>query len=98
VRQTALQYPGSHFNDGPLLIYLTARDNERGEEALKSIQDDQQLRQAKALVSVGGLSEIKYHQLDISETKSIQDFASFLRKEHPGGIDFGNTLRTLAAQ
>lgn len=87
VRNLALQYPSSAFNNGPLLIYLTARDKSRGEEAVKSLQNDTQLKKAKALVSDGGLSEIRYYGLDISKPKSITDFATFLKDEHPEGID-----------
>ena len=88
VRNLALQYPKSSFNNGPLLIYLTARDQSRGEEALKLLQTDAQLKRAEALSEDGGLTTIKYHQLDISNKKSIEDFSSFLKKEHPDGIDF----------
>ena len=87
VRNLALQYPSSAFNNGPLLIYLTARDQGRGEEAVKTLQSDPQLKRAKALSSDGGLATIKYHGLDISKPQSIQDFASFLKEEHPEGID-----------
>lgn len=89
VRQLALQYPKSPFNDGPLLIYLTARDRGRGEEALKILQSDPELKKAKVLASDGGLTDIKFYELNISMTKSIQDFSTFLRKQHPDGIDFG---------
>ncbi|TEA19631.1 Carbonyl reductase [NADPH] 1 [Colletotrichum sidae] len=88
VRQLALQYPKSHLNNGSLLIYLTARDKSRGEQALSSIQGDADLKQAKALSQHGGPADIKYHQLDISDSSSIADLASFLKKEHPDGIDF----------
>lgn len=87
VRNLALQYPSSTFNSGPLLIYLTARDQSRGEEAVRSLQNDPQLRKTKALVSHGGLSEIRYHGLDILKPKSIIDFATFLQEQHPDGID-----------
>jgi len=87
VRNLALQYPSSTFNNGPLLIYLTARDQSRGEEAVKSLQNDAQLKKAKALVGDGGLSEIRYHGLDIAKPKSILEFAIFLQEEHPEGID-----------
>ncbi len=87
VRNLALQYPSSTFNSGPLLIYLTARDQSRGEEAVKSLQNDVQLKKARALVGDGGLSEIRYHGLDISKPKSIIDFATFLQEQHPDGID-----------
>ncbi len=87
VRNLALQYPSSAFNNGPLLIYLCARDKGRGEDAVKALEGDAQLRKAKALVQHGGLTTVKYHGLDISKTKSILDFAAFLEKEHPEGID-----------
>ncbi|KAK1987773.1 carbonyl reductase [Colletotrichum cereale] len=88
VRQLALQYPKSHLNNGSLLIYLTARDKSRGEQAVSDIQGDADLKQAKALSAHGGAADIKYHQLDISDSNSISTLASFLKKEHPDGIDF----------
>lgn len=88
VRNLALQYPSSAFNNGPLLIYLTARDQSRGEAALASLSQDAQLLKAKALADHGGLSTVKYHGLDISKPKSIEEMAGFLKKEHPEGIDF----------
>lgn len=87
VRNLALQYPSSAFNNGPLLIYLCARDKGRGEDAVKAIESDAQLKKAKALVKDGGLTTVRYHGLDISEMKSVRDFKGFLGKEHPEGID-----------
>ena len=87
VRNLALQYPSSAFNNGPLLIYLCARDKGRGEDAVKALESDAQLKKAKALVQDGGLTMVKYHGLDISKTKSVLDFAGFLEKQHPEGID-----------
>ena len=87
VRQLALQYPKSPFNNGPLLIYLTARDKSRGEAALESIQNDVQLKTAKALAQDGGLATVKFRQLDISERGSIEEYAGFLTREHPKGLD-----------
>ncbi|MCJ1248978.1 hypothetical protein MMC30_006199 [Trapelia coarctata] len=87
VRQLALQYPKSAFNNGPFLVYLTARNKERGEEALENIRKDNQLKRASALQEDGGLTEVRYHQLDISQTNSIRLFSGLLKKEHPEGID-----------
>ena len=87
VRNLALEYPSSSFNNGPFLIYLTARDQSRGEEAVKTLQNDALLRKAKALANDGGLATIRYHELDISKPQSSKDFATFLGKEHPEGID-----------
>ena len=35
----------------------------------------------------GGDTTIRYHALDISQSKSIRQFCDFLKKEHPDGID-----------
>jgi NAD(P)-dependent dehydrogenase (short-subunit alcohol dehydrogenase family) len=87
VRQLALQYPESSLNSGPFLIYLTARDKNRGEAALKTLHEDAQLQKANALKQHGGLSEIKYHQLDITESESVDAFAAHLKQAHGKGID-----------
>lgn len=87
VRQLALQYPQSPANTGPFLIYLTARDQGRGQQALSDIHSDPALKSAKALKQDGGLSEVAFHELDISQTNSIRAFSEHLRKQHPGGID-----------
>ena len=87
VRNLALQYPTSAFNNGPLLIYLTARDKARGEAALESIHNDMQLKKAKALAQDGGLSTVRFKELDISERGSIEAFARFLKRQHPEGVD-----------
>ena len=87
VRNLALQYPQSASNNGPFLIYLTARDRTRGEDALKHIQSDSELQQTRALAQDGGLTTVKYHELDIANEHSILSFADFLKKEHPEGID-----------
>lgn len=87
MRNLALQYPSSPLREGPLLIYLTARSAERGAEAVETLNNDPQLKKAKVLVKDGGDTTIKFRTLDISETKSIHEFAEFLHKEHPEGID-----------
>jgi len=88
VRNLALQYPKSPLNNGPVLIYLTVRDQKKGEAALQSLDADPQLKKAKALVADGGLADVKYHSLDISDSKSIENFAAYLKKTHGEGIDF----------
>lgn len=88
VRQLALQYPKSSYNNGPLLIYLTARNDERGKAALDTLKQDPQLKSAKALRSHGGLADIKYLPLDIDSKQSIEEFVTTLKEEHPDGIDF----------
>lgn len=87
VRQLALNYPKSPLRSGPLLIYLTARSPERGQEAVRTLNQDDQLKKAKCLAEDGGDTTIKYHAFDVSDSKSIRDFRSFLENEHPDGID-----------
>lgn len=92
VRNLALQYPSSPLNNndnngGPLLIYLCARDKARGENAVKVIENDARLKEAKALMRDGGLTEVRYHGLDIGRRESVLDFVGFLEREHEGGID-----------
>ena len=88
MQQLALQYPKSSLNNGPFLIYLTARDQGRGEAAVKDLEQDAALKQAKALKADGGLSEIKFHLLDITSSSSIKTLADHLKQTHGDGIDF----------
>ncbi|KAK4570427.1 hypothetical protein LTR86_002507 [Recurvomyces mirabilis] len=87
VRNLALQYPKSSLHSGGFLIYLTARSAERGAEAVNTLNNDPQLKQAKVLAQDGGDTTITFKELDISKTKSIQDFSRFLKQEHPDGLD-----------
>ena len=87
MRQLALNYPKSPLKSGPFLIYLTARSPERGQEAVRTLEQDDQLKKAKALAVDGGDTTIKYHAFDVSNSQSIRDFRVFLQKEHPDGID-----------
>ena len=75
------------MKSGPFLIYLTARSPERGAEAVKTLNEDRQLRQAKVLTQDGGDTTIEFYALDIAQSKSIHKFRDFLAKEHPEGID-----------
>lgn len=88
VRNLALEYPKSALNDGPLLVYLTARNRERGEQAIQALQADEQLKRRSALQAQGGQTDVKYHSLDVSEKKSVDGFVEYLKTEHPEGVDF----------
>lgn len=81
VRQLALQFPSSQLatSGSSLLIYLTARSQTRGEEALASLHSDSQFQATKATV--------KYAALDISSSSSIESFAAKIKQEHPEGVD-----------
>jgi carbonyl reductase 1 len=87
VRNLALTYPSSPLRNGPLTIYLCARSASRGAEAVKTLENDAQLKQAKVLAQDGGDTTITFHQFDVSDQNSIHQFRDFLRKEHPDGID-----------
>lgn len=54
---------------------------------MADIQNDQQLKAAKALKADGGLTDIRWSALDISDNASIDDFAKAMEKDH-GKIDF----------
>ena len=83
----ALNYPKSPLKSGPFLIYLTARSPERGQDAVRTLNQDDQLKKAKVLAEHGGDTTIKYHAFDVSDSQSIREFRDFLQKEHPEGID-----------
>lgn len=87
VRQLALQYPESALKSSSFFIYLTARSAERGAAAVKELNNDPQLKKAKVLKEDGGNTTITFHPLDISQTKSIQDFRDYLKQQHPDGVD-----------
>lgn len=87
IRGIALRYAKSSMNNGPLLLYLTARNQQRGEVAMRSIENDEALAQAKVLSKDGGLVDIKFKQLDISDRKSIDDFEAYIQGQHGDGID-----------
>ncbi|KAE9547139.1 hypothetical protein FO519_009649, partial [Halicephalobus sp. NKZ332] len=57
------------------IIYLTARDIERGKTALSKLNDT--LGSKKK-------SDIRLHQLDITKEDSVKELAEFLKKEHNG--------------
>ncbi|CAI6265637.1 unnamed protein product [Periconia digitata] len=94
VRQLALQHSASNANKPTtpsLLVYLTARDQARGEAALAEIKQDPQLKAAKALVGDGGAVQIMFRQLDITDRESLKKFVEGVREEHggeDGGVDF----------
>ena len=89
VRHLALRYPASALNDGggPLLVYLCARDEGRGQEAVKQVESDGVLKEARALVQDCGLTAVRYHGLDVGVRESVLGFKKFLEREHPEGID-----------
>ena len=55
---------------------------------MKGLEQDAQLKQAKALKADGGLSEIQFHLLDITSSSSIKSLADHLKQTHGDGIDF----------
>lgn len=51
------------------------------------MENDAQLKKAKALASDGGLTSIKFRELDISKDESIHSLTNLMKNEHPDGID-----------
>jgi carbonyl reductase 1 len=66
---------------------LTARDELRGAKALEALRNDEQLKKAKALRQDGGLTDIAFHKLDISDQVSIHNFWLYLCGQHHHGVD-----------
>jgi carbonyl reductase 1 len=54
---------------------------------VKNLYQDKQLKEAHALVTDGGLTEIKYHSFDVTDKESVQSFAKHLTQTHGDGID-----------
>ncbi|KAH7698872.1 oxidoreductaseshort chain dehydrogenase/reductase family protein, partial [Aphelenchoides avenae] len=59
------------------IIYLTARNESLGQEALKKVTEE---------LGSDKVAEIRFHQLDITDEKSCRRFAEHLKNEH-GGLD-----------
>ena len=55
------------------LVYVLARDQERGEKAYQEIQQQ-------------GCSNIRFHALDVSDTSSIDKLKTFIETKY-GGLD-----------
>lgn len=64
----------------PMLIYLTSRDEVRGREALKKLHSESDLSEKLKE------NELKYRQLDISDSKSVQSAKAFILENH-GTLD-----------
>ncbi|CCG84265.1 protein of unknown function [Taphrina deformans PYCC 5710] len=64
----------------PLLIYLTSRDESRGQEALK------QLHASADLAPGLSNSRVEWHALDITDDKSIRALKDFIVNHH-GALD-----------
>jgi len=54
------------------IVYLTARDEKRGRDAVSQLEKEQ--------------LKPRFHQLDITQQKSVDAFRDFIEKEH-GGLD-----------
>ncbi|KAG9295280.1 hypothetical protein G9A89_004175 [Geosiphon pyriformis] len=63
-----------------LVLYLTARDTERGTLALQELSSE--LKKDRVLVSDGGLVEIKFFQLNVIDDESIRKFKKVIENEY----------------
>lgn len=84
----AILYPTSHFGAGkePLTLYFTARNVERGEKSLQELTQELSATGKKVLAADGGLTTLKFHQLDIDDAASRNALRDTLKKEE-GGLD-----------
>ncbi|KAJ1822713.1 hypothetical protein LPJ56_000588 [Coemansia sp. RSA 2599] len=60
----------------PLIIYLTARNMERGQQAFD------ELRREQLKASSNRCNELRFHQLDVSDIESIRAFIEYLTLMH----------------
>ncbi|KAG9295279.1 hypothetical protein G9A89_004174 [Geosiphon pyriformis] len=63
-----------------LVLYLTARDIERGTLALQELSSE--LKKDRVLVSDGGLVEIKFFQLNVIDDESVREFKKAFEHEY----------------
>ena len=54
---------------------------------MQDLNEDAQLKRAKALKAHGGLADITFHQLDITDHGSVDRFVDHLKQAHGEGID-----------
>lgn len=55
------------------IVYLTARNTEKGEQALREVQ--------------AGNAQVRFQRLDITDTRMVTDFAKTMSDRH-GGVDY----------
>ncbi|CAO1613977.1 unnamed protein product [Parajaminaea phylloscopi] len=86
----ASQSPASSSSPSPLTLYFTARNVERGQqsfEALRKELQEQKTSDGNAVLSEdGGLTQLIFHQLDITDAGSRQALRDTLKKDQ-GGLD-----------
>ena len=70
----------------PLIIYLTARDESRGQQAVKTLHQDKELEGARVLKDKGGLVSVVFELLDVNYQRPIEVLAEKIRSRH-GGLD-----------
>ncbi|PRP86548.1 fimbrin/plastin [Planoprotostelium fungivorum] len=95
VKNVVKRYPNSSISDGrPLLVYLTARDEQRGKIATEEAKAEigGYVPPLLYLLYTGtGLSEsIEFHQLDTMDHSSIQRFSQTLAKHNGFDILINN--------
>ena len=87
-RRLATLYPSSHFGSTsePLTVYFTARNVERGQASFSELSNELSSTGSKILAKDGGLTTLKFHQLDIDDPKSRSTLKNTIQQEE-GGLD-----------
>ncbi|CAO1616863.1 unnamed protein product [Sympodiomycopsis kandeliae] len=80
-RRLATLYSGNTSNP-PLTLYFTSRNIERGQASLQELIKE--LSDKKILSQDGGLTTLKYHQLDIDDENSRLKLRDTLKNDHSG--------------
>ncbi|KAJ1718916.1 hypothetical protein LPJ61_006428, partial [Coemansia biformis] len=64
----------------PMIVYLTARNVDRGQQAFDELKREQLRRESEESVIHG--NELRFHQLDVGDVTSIQVFIDYLTLMH----------------
>ncbi|CAI2181996.1 11416_t:CDS:2 [Funneliformis geosporum] len=81
VRNLALQY-AQRISTVPLTIFLTARNQNLGQESLKKIE--QELKSRQILKDDSGKIELKFLRMDLTDEQSIKDVGEILERDYNG--------------
>lgn len=87
-RRLATLYPTSYWGSTsqPLTLYFTARNVERGQTSFQQLSEELSATGQKILSKDGGLTTLKFHQLDIDDAESRNNLRDTLKSQE-GGLD-----------
>ncbi|KAI9591104.1 hypothetical protein BDF19DRAFT_456297 [Syncephalis fuscata] len=86
VRRIAREYGKGEYSawTQPLVLYLTARNEQLGRTTLQQLKEELTYERPESSSPVP--VELRFYQLDVTQSTSIQDLYNMLKREH-GGLD-----------